>query len=72
MFCAASWGFEGFVVSDWNGIGQVSAGCEDDRCAKAINAGIDMIMVPEDWESMLHLPPSRRLKAGEISLSQHR
>ena len=61
-------GFEGFVVSDWNGIGQVS-GCEDDRCAKAINAGIDMIMVPEDWESMLHTTVAQ-VKAGEISLAR--
>ena len=61
-------GFEGFVVSDWNGIGQVS-GCEDDRCAKAINAGIDMIMVPEDWESML-LTTVAQVKAGEISLAR--
>lgn len=61
-------GFEGFVVSDWNGIGQV-AGCEDDRCAKAINAGIDMIMVPEDWESMLHTTVAQ-VEAGEISLNR--
>ena len=38
-------GFNGFVVSDWNGIGQV-AGCEPDNCVQAINAGIDMVMVP--------------------------
>lgn len=61
-------GFEGFVVSDWNGIGQVS-GCEDDRCAKAINAGIDMIMVPEDWESMLHTTVAQ-VEAGEIPVAR--
>ncbi|MEK9655863.1 MAG: glycoside hydrolase family 3 protein, partial [Halieaceae bacterium] len=61
-------GFEGFVVSDWNGIGQVS-GCEDDRCAKAINAGIDMIMVPEDWEAMLHTTVAQ-VEAGEIPLAR--
>ena len=61
-------GFDGFVVSDWNGIGQVT-GCEDDRCAKAINAGIDMIMVPEDWESMLHTTVAQ-VKAGEIPLAR--
>jgi len=41
-------GYEGLVVSDWNGIGQV-AGCKNWRCAQAFNAGIDMIMVPNDW-----------------------
>lgn len=44
--------FQGFVVSDWNGIGQV-AGCTDSNCAKAINAGIDMLMVPEDWKELM-------------------
>ena len=61
-------GFEGFVVSDWNGIGQVS-GCEDDRCARAINAGIDMIMVPEDWEAMLHTTVAQ-VEAGEIPMAR--
>ena len=45
-------GFKGFVVSDWNGIGEV-AGCTDDSCPKAVNAGIDMLMVPEDWHAAL-------------------
>ncbi|MDG2461178.1 MAG: exo 1,3/1,4-beta-D-glucan glucohydrolase [Luminiphilus sp.] len=64
----AELGFDGFVVSDWNGIGQVS-GCEDDSCARAINAGIDMIMVPEDWESMLHTTVAQ-VEAGEIPLER--
>ncbi|GIR40154.1 MAG: hypothetical protein CM15mP51_09340 [Porticoccaceae bacterium] len=37
-------GFEGFVIGDWNGHGQVN-GCNDEQCAQAINAGVDMIMV---------------------------
>lgn len=41
-------GFEGLVISDWNGIGQV-AGCSNSQCAGAINAGIDMVMVPTEW-----------------------
>jgi beta-glucosidase len=41
-------GFTGFVVSDWGGIDQVNA---DYRTAvkQSINAGIDMAMVPQDW-----------------------
>ena len=58
-------GFDGFVVSDWNGIGQV-AGCKPDDCAQAINAGIDMIMVPKDWLTLLHNMVAQ-VKAGEIS-----
>src|SRR5207253_3121842 len=34
-------GFDGIVISDYNGIGQVT-GCSNTRCAQAINAGIDL------------------------------
>ena len=44
-------GFDGLVVSDWNGIGQVP-GCSNTSCPIAINAGIDLIMAPEDWKSV--------------------
>ena len=57
-------GFEGFVVSDWNGIGQVS-GCEPDDCVQAINAGIDMVMVPKDWLTLLENMVAQ-VRAGEI------
>lgn len=45
-------GFDGLVVSDWNGIEQVP-GCAKDRCAQAVNAGIDVFMVPEDWRAFI-------------------
>jgi beta-glucosidase len=45
-------GFDGFVVSDWNGIEQVP-GCTNASCAQAINAGIDMVMVPENWRAFI-------------------
>jgi beta-glucosidase len=45
-------GFDGLIVSDWNGIGQV-AGCSNFRCAQAINAGIDVFMVPDDWKAFI-------------------
>ncbi|WP_235578443.1 glycoside hydrolase family 3 protein [Pseudoxanthomonas sp. Root65] len=57
-------GFDGFVVSDWNGIGQVT-GCSDDRCAQAINAGIDMVMVPDKWKSFI-TNTIAQVKSGEI------
>jgi len=44
-------GFDGFVVSDWNGVGQVK-GCRPDDCVQAVNAGVDMIMVPQHWKAM--------------------
>lgn len=45
--------FDGLVVSDWNAIEQVP-GCSRTRCAEAINAGIDMVMVPDDWRGFIH------------------
>jgi beta-glucosidase len=45
-------GFDGFVVSDWNGIEQIP-GCTKAHCPQAINAGIDLIMVPDDWKEFI-------------------
>ncbi|MGB5325070.1 MAG: exo 1,3/1,4-beta-D-glucan glucohydrolase, partial [Pseudomonadales bacterium] len=45
-------GFDGFVVGDWNGHGQLP-GCSNQSCPAAINAGVDMIMVPEDWREFI-------------------
>jgi len=61
-------GFDGFVVSDWNGIGQVT-GCEDDSCPQAINAGIDMVMVPDAWKSFI-ANTVQQVKSGEIPMAR--
>jgi beta-glucosidase len=47
-----SMGFDGIVVSDWDGVDEVQ-GCSKDKCAQAINAGIDMFMVPTEWRNFL-------------------
>jgi beta-glucosidase len=41
--------FSGFVVSDWGGVDQVVPGNYAASLAEAINAGIDMVMVPTDY-----------------------
>ncbi len=46
-------GFDGFVVSDWNGHKFVE-GCDLEQCAGAINAGVDVLMVPEHFEAFYH------------------
>lgn len=38
-------GFDGLVLSDWDAIAQVK-GCNSWDCPQAVNAGIDMFMVP--------------------------
>jgi beta-glucosidase len=44
-------GFQGFVVGDWNGHGQVK-GCKATDCAASINAGLDMYMAPDSWRGL--------------------
>lgn len=44
-------GFEGLVVSDWNAHGQLP-GCSQGDCPAAVLAGIDLLMVPEDWKAL--------------------
>lgn len=48
-----AWGFDGFVVSDWNGYQQV-ADDHAEACARTVNAGVDMLMVGEDWSRAYH------------------
>jgi beta-glucosidase len=44
-------GFQGFVVGDWNGHGQVP-GCTATDCPQTFNAGLDMAMAPDSWKGM--------------------
>jgi len=47
-------GFRGFVVSDWAGIKQLPDPTYADQVAHAVNAGIDMIMVPDTYVSTIN------------------
>lgn len=58
-------GFDGFVVGDWNGHGQV-AGCKPTSCAASFNAGLDMFMAPDTWKE-LYENTLAQAKSGEIS-----
>ena len=63
--------FSGFVVSDWNGIDQIDGqpGFTAAEVKQAVNAGIDMVMVPSDYAKFVgtlkaevlngHIPMSR-------------
>lgn len=57
-------GFQGLVVGDWNGHEQVE-GCSKISCPAAINAGVDMVMVPNDWRPFLE-NTIKQVKSGEI------
>ena len=61
-------GFAGFIVSDWAGIDQVS----DDyyqAVVTAINAGIDMSMVPVDYERFI-FSVKRAVNEGDIPIER--
>ena len=47
-------GFEGFIISDWMGVDQIAASYED-SVIRAINAGIDMVMVPIDYRRFIRI-----------------
>ncbi len=62
-------GFDGLVVGDWNGHGQIK-GCSNQKCAQTINAGLDVFMVPgQDWKP-LYENTIAQVKNGEISQSR--
>jgi beta-glucosidase len=58
-------GFDGFVVSDWNGYEQIP-GCSATRCAAALMAGIDMLMAPDGWK-LLFDHTLAQVRAGQIT-----
>ncbi len=61
-------GFTGFVVSDWMSINQIS---EDyyTCVVKAINAGIDMNMVPYDYKLFIQTL-TKAVDAGDVTLER--
>ena len=61
-------GFDGFVVGDWNGHGQVK-GCTNESCPQSINAGLDIFMVPTDWKK-LYNNTLEQAKSGIIPISR--
>jgi beta-glucosidase len=64
-------GFSGFVVSDWNGIDQIdgAAGFTATEVRTAINAGIDMVMVPNDWQNFISLLRTE-VQAGRVTMAR--
>src|SRR5262245_28615840 len=64
-------GFSGFVVSDWNGIDQIdgAAGFTATEVRTAVNAGIDMVMVPNDWQNFISLLRTE-VQAGRVTTAR--
>jgi beta-glucosidase len=62
-------GFDGFVVGDWNGHGQIP-GCTNESCSQTVNAGLDIFMVPTDAWKPLYENTIDQVKSGEIKMSR--
>ncbi|MGQ4275736.1 glycoside hydrolase family 3 N-terminal domain-containing protein [Pseudidiomarina sp. E22-M8] len=59
-------GFDGFVVGDWNGHGQIP-GCSNDDCPQAANAGLDVYMVPTGAWKPLYENLVQQVREGVIA-----
>ncbi|GAA4899162.1 glycoside hydrolase family 3 protein [Streptomonospora salina] len=59
-------GYDGVVISDWAGVRQVEGGSYAEKLRASINAGLDMIMVPDDYEQNIDAIVGE-VRAGRIS-----
>ncbi|GAA3494660.1 glycoside hydrolase family 3 N-terminal domain-containing protein [Streptomyces prasinosporus] len=64
-------GFTGFVVSDWAAVDQLDgrSGFTAAEITTAVNAGVDMVMVPHDYERFLTLLHGE-VSAGRIPMAR--
>ena len=60
-------GFDGLVVGDWNGHGQVE-GCSNTDCPQSLLAGLDIYMVPDDWKGLLETTVAQ-VKDGTVPMA---
>ncbi|QBI51864.1 glycoside hydrolase family 3 protein [Streptomonospora litoralis] len=58
--------YDGVVISDWAGVRQVEGDSYAEKLRKSINAGLDMIMVPNDYKQNIDAIVSE-VRAGRIS-----
>lgn len=61
-------GFEGFIVSDWAGVDQIT-GDYREAVKRAINAGIDMVMVPDRYIYFISILKSL-VEDGEVNIER--
>ena len=59
-------GFEGFIVSDWDAVGNTSASSYKEQIINSVNSGIDMLMETERFEEARHIIIDA-VNSGDIS-----
>lgn len=61
-------GFEGFIVSDWAAVKQLQ-GTSAQQIATAVNAGIDMVMVPDNFKDFIR-DLKAEVEAGRVPMAR--
>lgn len=61
-------GFEGLVVGDWNGHGQLP-GCTATDCSASLEAGLDLYMAPDSWNGLFE-SLERDVASGKVSMAR--
>lgn len=61
-------GFDGFLISDWAAVKQLS-GSPAQQITTAINAGVDMVMVPDNFKDFIR-DLTNEVNAGRVSMAR--
>ncbi|SHF38010.1 beta-glucosidase [Microbulbifer donghaiensis] len=62
-------GFDAFTISDWAALGEIPAETNRERVVRSINAGLDMVMEPEEWRAFI-ADLTAAVEAGEVSMER--
>ncbi|WP_155859410.1 glycoside hydrolase family 3 N-terminal domain-containing protein [Cellulomonas sp. KRMCY2] len=62
-------GFDGFLISDWEGIDKLPGGTYAEKAARAVDAGVDMAMAPYNFGAFI---TALTEKVADGSVSQER
>ena len=62
------YGFNGFVISDWQAVDQLS-GSYEENIVQCINAGVDMVMVPDNYPRFM-AGLTKAVQDGRISMQR--
>ena len=63
-------GFDGFVISDWEGIHQIARRLRRPQVRTGVNAGIDMFMEPNDLPGASSTTLIAEVNAGRVTMAR--
>jgi beta-glucosidase len=62
-------GFDGFVISDWEAVYELSGATYYDQVVQMVNAGVDMGMEPNNWQNWISTLKSAVIN-GDVPISR--